>query len=105
MRVVVPQWLTVLAIGGMFALTTPSAMLAEDQSLTVQGNQVLRDNLQKKVGAKVTLQLSGGQEISGKVMEVGETAVHLSELTGKEFYDAVVRLDYISALVVRVRDK
>jgi hypothetical protein len=105
MRVVVPQWLTVLAIGGMLALTTSSAMLAEDQSLTVQGNQVLRDNLQKKVGAKVTLQLRGGQEISGKVMEVGETAVHLSELTGKEFYDAVVRLDYISALVVRVRDK
>jgi hypothetical protein len=105
MHVLLTRGLMGIAIGGMIALTIPTLIIAEDQPLSVQGSQVMRENLQKKVGAKVTLQLSGGQELSGKVVEVGETAVHLSELTGKEFYDAVVRLDQISALVVRVRDK
>ena len=56
----------------------------------------MRDSLKAKVGSKVTLQLLGGQEVSGKIVEVGDQAVHLSELTGKEFYDALVRLDHIS---------
>jgi hypothetical protein len=90
---------------GIFCLTFPLVSIADEQPLTVQGNLPMRDNLKTKVGSKVSLQLVGGQELSGKVVEVGENAVHLSELSGKEFYDAVIRLDQISALVVRVRDK
>lgn len=105
MHVICTRWLTGLALGSVLALSTPRLMFAEEPRFTVQGAQAMRENLQKKVGTKVILQLSGGQEVSGKIVEVGETVVHISELTGKEFYDAVVRLDHISALVLRVRDK
>lgn len=105
MHVICTRWLTGLALGSVLTLTAPLSVFAEEQSLTVQGGQAMRENLQKKVGTKVILQLSGGQEVSGKVVDVGETVVHISELTGKEFYDAVVRLDHISALVLRVREK
>ncbi|HXG22333.1 MAG TPA: hypothetical protein VNN62_25095 [Methylomirabilota bacterium] len=105
MRVVLIRWLVTIAFGSMLALLMTVPIVAEDQPLTVQGSQTMRENLQKKVGVKVTLQLSSGQELSGKVAEVGENVAHLSELTGKEFYDAVVWVDHISALVVRVRDK
>jgi hypothetical protein len=105
MHVDLTRWRVTIALGSMLALWLAAPILAEDQPLTVQGSQAMRENLQKKVGTKVTLQLSGGQELNGKVAEVGENVVHLSELTGKEFFDAVVRLDHISALVVRVRDK
>jgi hypothetical protein len=105
MRVVLTPWLGTIVLGSTLVLLMIAPLVAEDQPLTVQGSQAMRENLQKKVGAKVTLQLSGGQELSGKVAEVGENVEHLSELTGKEFYDAVVRVDHISALVVRVRDK
>ena len=97
--------LTGVVIGSLFALTLAAPLFADDQPLTVQGNQPIRETLQQKTGARVTLQLLGGQELSGKLAEVGETAVHLSELTGKEFYDAVIRLDHISAIVLRMRDK
>lgn len=105
MHVVFSRWLIGMAMSGAIALTTSTSIFAEEQLLTVQGAQAMRENLQKKVGTKVTLQLSGGQEVSGKVTEVGEIVVHLSELTGKEFHDAIIRLDHISALVLRVRDK
>jgi hypothetical protein len=39
------------------------------------------------------------------VVAVGEHVVHLSELAGKEFFDAVIRLDQVSAVLVRVREK
>jgi hypothetical protein len=90
---------------GILLLGLAVSTFAEEQTLTTQGAQPIRDTLKAKVGAKVSLQLIGGQEVSGKIVEVGEQAVHLAELTGKEFYDALIRLDHISALVLRVRDK
>lgn len=90
---------------GLLLLCLPSPMFAEEQTLTTQGAQPLHDTLKAKVGTRVSLQLVGGQEVNGKIVAVGEQAVHLSELTGKEFYDALIRLDHISALVLRVRDK
>jgi hypothetical protein len=90
---------------GILLLGLPFSTFAEEQTLITQGAQPIRDTLKAKVGAKVALQLIGGQEVSGKIVEVGEQAVHLAELTGKEFYDALIRLDHISALVLRVRDK
>jgi hypothetical protein len=94
-----------LLFAGMLLLCSLSSPFAQEQTLTTQGTQPIRDSLKAKVGAKVSLQLIGGQEVSGKIVSVGDQAVHLSELTGKEFYDAVIRLDHVSALVVRVREK
>lgn len=61
--------------------------------------------LRKHVGKQVTVRLKSGHELTGTVAKVGQTAVHLSELAGKEFFDAVVRLDDISALVIQLRGK
>jgi hypothetical protein len=46
-----------------------------------------------------------GEEVSGMVSEVGDLVIQLSELAGREFYDAAIRLNQISAVIVRVRDK
>jgi hypothetical protein len=90
---------------GILLLGLPFSTFAEEPTLTTQGAQPLRDSLKAKVGAQVALQLIGGQDVSGKVVEVGDHAVRLSELTGKEFYDALIRLEHISAIVIRTRDK
>lgn len=79
--------------------------MADEPALAVEGSQPLRDNLKKKIGSKVTLRLTAGEELSGTVTQVGDNAVHLSALTGREFYDAVIRLDQVIAVIVRVRDK
>ena len=56
-------------------------------------------------GKSVTLTLEGGKEISGKVGGISPVTVRIIELTGKEFYEAVVRLEDISAITVRSAGK
>ena len=48
-------------------------------------------------------QLSNGMQYVARVKDVGQDAVLLTELQGKEFFDAWVRLDAIVALEERVR--
>ena len=57
------------------------------------------------VGASVDLTLRSGTVLSGKVASVQQNVMVLAELRGKEFYDAVVRIEDISAVSVRVRSK
>ena len=47
--------------------------------------------------------LVGAFGIGGKVEKVGDKLVHLSQLSGAEFYDAAVDLGAISAVIVRVK--
>jgi len=39
------------------------------------------------------------------VIKVGDRVLHLAELSGREFCGAAIRLDQISAVIVRVREK
>jgi hypothetical protein len=55
------------------------------------------------VGKRVTVRLNSGQELSGTVTEVTENLTHLSELTGMEFYDAVIVNADITAVVIRTQ--
>ena len=57
------------------------------------------------MGERITLSLIGGGELQGVVSKVGVTTLYITELTGREFFDAVVRLDHISAVVVKMRNK
>lgn len=61
--------------------------------------------LERHMGKSVTLKLDSGEELLGIVREVGINMVYLAELKGKEFYDALIRIDRISAVIVKVRSK
>lgn len=63
----------------------------------------LQANLARQVGTKVELILSNGQSLKGTVKHVGIHAVHLNALEGREFFDALVRLDQIQAVVIRAK--
>jgi hypothetical protein len=53
----------------------------------------------------VEVRLKNGEKLIGKVELVGANVVHLSALTGQEFFDAAVALTDISAVVVRTGGK
>lgn len=55
-------------------------------------------------GKRVTVTLGSGEELTGKVVMVGDSVLHLGELAGKEFFDAVIPLSGIKAVVIRVRE-
>jgi hypothetical protein len=59
--------------------------------------------LQKNIGQTVELRMNSGEKIAGKVEKVGDKLVHLSGLTGAEFYDAAVDTADVSAVVVRTK--
>ena len=96
--------LAVLALA--IAVAGPlSAASAQDAKLEVRSGDVVKTVLDRQVGKRVALVLTTGPELSGVVTAVGDHVVHLSELAGREFFDAVVSLDRISAVVIRARGR
>jgi len=65
------------------------------------------DTLRQLQGEKLRaeLQLRGGHVLSGAVSAVGEHFVVLGSLASRDFYDAVVRIEDISAIVAHLRKK
>jgi hypothetical protein len=64
----------------------------------------LKDNLKFYVGKDVFIHLRSGKTIQGYVKSVGSDFVHLEKLAGRDFYDALVRIEDISAMEVKFRD-
>jgi hypothetical protein len=78
---------------------------AQDAKLEVRDADTVKAVLERHVGKRVGLVMAGGPEMTGVVVKVAGNVVHLSELAGREFFDAVVALDRVSAVVVRVRTR
>lgn len=55
-------------------------------------------------GKRVTVRLRSGQELTGIVREITGRLVQLDALAGKDFYDAVVPLEAVEAIIVRTKE-
>ena len=88
-------------LGGALFLV-PVSVSAQDPALEVNADAI-KVNLERQVGKRVRLRLVSGQDAEGTVVAVGTAGVHLARLAGMDFFDGVVRLDQIAAVIVRVR--
>ena len=77
---------------------------AEEIKLEIKASTTIKEVLQDRVGKRLILRMQSGEDIDGTVTMVGNSLVHLSRLAGKDFYDAVVGIDRISAVILRERD-
>ncbi|MEE8434314.1 MAG: hypothetical protein V3S64_05950 [bacterium] len=82
-----------------------SAYSAKEIKVDVRESDSMGDFLARKIGRKIEVILISGKSLKGKIKFVGRHVVQLSKLTGKEFFDAVIRIDSISAVVLRVRGR
>ncbi len=90
----------------LFALvTTLTAAAFADSKVGFEPGDTAASVLKRQVGQRVELRLKAGEKLAGKVEAVGDKTVHLSALTGQDFYDAVVVLDDISAVIIRTGGK
>jgi hypothetical protein len=64
----------------------------------------LADNLKSYMGKTVSLHLKTGGTLQGIVKSVGKDLVHLEKLVGKEYFDALVRIEEIGAVEARFRE-
>ena len=85
------------------ALCLTSVNLLAQGKIDLQTADTIHSVLEKNVGGTVELRMKSGEKIGGKVEKLGNKVVHLSQLSGAEFYDAAVDLDAVSAVVVRVK--
>ena len=97
MRTAIPAFLITAA----FACAAFPAAAAE---LRVGANDTVQTVLAAQKGARVTVRVRSGQELTGTVREVNARVVQLGGLSGKEFFDAVVPLEAVDAVLVRTKE-
>jgi hypothetical protein len=89
-----------IVLGSALALALP-AVAAE---LEVKAADSVESVLAAQKGKRVTLKTRSGQEITGTVKFISGRLVQLNQVAGKEFFDAVVPLDAVEAVLVRTKD-
>jgi len=94
MRTIIILMLVMLAVPVMAA-----------EGVALKAGDTIQTVLEGQKGKRVTVRLQGGEELTGKVVFVSKELVKLEELTKREFYDAVVEVSKVEAVIIRARDK
>ena len=92
-----------LAAFSLFCASFLLALPAQAQDLNLTGFDSIRTMLASRQGKPVTVRLSGGQELTGVVRQSGSALLVLGAISGREFFDAVIPLDKIEAVLVRTK--
>lgn len=97
-----------LFIAALFLSMPPVEARAQMQSEAVEGvaynvEASMSDNLKALSGKTVYVTLKSGKSFTGTVGKVSATFLHLERLEGKEFFDALIRVDDITAIDARFR--
>lgn len=88
----------------MVALLLSAASVALAGAPVLKSGDSMHSVLEGYMGKRVTLRLQGGEELTGRVKFVGKELLHLEGLNGREFFDALVDVSRIEALIVRVKE-
>ena len=100
---------TIVAIGLCAVIHVIAAPLpaAGESAPVLNASESLRDTLERlrAAGKPVELVLKNGKSYAGRLGAVGDRGVVVTEIRGKEFFDAYVVLDDVSAVEVRARDR
>ena len=92
----------VMLMVGLMVMSAPTAS-AEEVKYELKPAATMKTLLTDSLGKRVVLRLESGEEMEGTVTVVGERLVHISKLSKRDFFDAFVSIDRISAVIVRVR--
>ena len=80
-----------------------SALPGRADPLSVGNNDSINSILTGQMGKRVSVKVKSGEEYTGTVRAVTKKLTHLGELTGKEYFDAVIVNKAIEAVVIRVK--
>jgi hypothetical protein len=92
-----------VAVMFLFCIGWVQASVAED--ISIKAGDTLQGLLEVQKGKKVTVRLSGGEELTGNVTTVTKELLHLGKLSGKEYFDAIIDMTKITAMIVRTKEQ
>jgi hypothetical protein len=85
------------------ALYVPGVSAEEQKYELKSAAATIKDVLAENINKRVVLRMEAGENLEGTIAKVGDSVVHISKISGRDFYDAVVRVDKISAVLFKVR--
>ncbi len=87
----------------LFCCAAVQDAFAADSPFELNAGYGVKEVLSAQVGKRVSVRTDGGETLEGTVTKVGDHLLHISKLTGRDFFDAVVRIDRISSVTIRVK--
>ena len=88
----------------VMALQVAAATAVYAEPLVVKAGDTLQQVLEGYKGKRVSIRLQGGEELTGRVKFISRELLHLEALNSREYFDAVIDLSRIEALIVRVKE-
>jgi hypothetical protein len=73
------------------------------QAVSVAPSDTPQSFIAAQKGKRITVRLRSGQELSGLVRDASGQLLVLGEVAGREFFDAVVPMTSVEAVLVRTR--
>jgi len=93
------QLISILVVGAALAWAAPAGA-----QLQVGAGDTVESVLKAQNGKRVTLKLRSNQELTGIVRMASARLVQLGAVSGREFFDAVVPLEAIEAVLIRTKE-
>src|SRR3954451_8506929 len=81
------------------------ATLPAQTKIELQTGDTIPAILQRSAGQTVELRMKSGEKIGGKIDKASDKLVYLSQVTGAEYFDAVVDMSDVAAVIVRAKAK
>ncbi len=91
-------------ISFLIASWAEAATMASLEQAKFDVSSSLQDNLKSLVGKDIYVQLRSGKTYQGHLKAVGNSVIHIERLAGKEFFDALIRIDDVTAIEIRFRE-
>jgi F0F1-type ATP synthase delta subunit len=79
------------------------AQISYAEPLSIKPGDTLQKQIEAQKGKKITIRLQSGEELTGTVRATTNELIHLGELSGKEFFDALIDVNKVTALIVRTK--
>jgi hypothetical protein len=79
-------------------------LFAQEMKFELNKGFGMKEILANYEGKRVAIRLDGGEELEGIVTTVGDQLVHVAKLSKRDFYDAVIRIDKVNAVIFRARN-
>ena len=85
--------------------TLACATLPAQTKIELQTGDTIATILQRNAGQTVELRMKSGEKIGGKIDKTSDKLVYLSQVAGAEYFDAVVDMSDVAAVIVRAKAK
>ena len=88
----------------LLCLALSQNLFAQEIKFELKKDYGIKEILTGYVGKRVAVRLDTGEELEGIVSSIGDHLVHISKLSKRDFYDALVRIERINAVIIRMRN-